>query len=169
VYTKDAIRFTLATAEEAVLSSLKTIQDTPTVFPTANGGCHPLWVMGHLAFVEGVAHEILSGGQNPAEDWASLFGPGTTPTADAATYPTLDEVRARYTKFRQKTLQLLDGLSEADLDRPTTKQPKGLEALFATPGKSLLTIALHQIGHKAQLTDAFRSAGRVAQTVGAGV
>jgi len=169
VYTKDAIRFTLATAEEAVLSSLKTIQDAPTAFPTANGGCHPLWVMGHLAFVEGVAHEILSGGENPAEDWAPLFAPGTTPSADAAKYPTLDEVRARYTKFRQKTLQVLDGLSEADLDRPTTKQPKGLEALFATPGKSLLTIALHQIGHKAQLTDALRSAGRVAQTVGAGV
>jgi len=169
VHTKEAIRFTLATAEEAVMSSLNKIQDAPTAFPTANGGCHPLWVLGHLTYVEGVTQEVLTGGANPAEDWTSLFGPGTTPTADASKYPAFDEVRARYTKLRKRTLQLLDMLSEADLDNPTTKQPKGLEALFATPSKSLLTLALHQIGHKGQITDAFRSAGRVAQTAGAGV
>ena len=59
MYTKDAIRYSLNLADQAVMRSLETIEDAPLTFPTENGGCHPLWVVGHLAFVEGLTHEML--------------------------------------------------------------------------------------------------------------
>ena len=43
-------------------------------------------------------------------------------------------------------------MTEADLDKATPWQPKGLEAHFATYGKALLTVAMHQMAHRAQLT-----------------
>ncbi len=160
MYTKDAIRYSLTLADQAVMRSLETIEDAPLTFPTEHGGCHPLWVVGHLAFVEGLTHEMLGGGGNPLGDWAAIFGQDTVPTADAARYPALREVRAQYVQLRKRNLQLLESMTEADLDKPTPWQPKGLEEHFATYGKALLTIALHQMAHRAQITDAFRAAGR---------
>ena len=168
MYTKDAIRFSLDLAENAVLKSLATIDDAPLTFPTENGGCHPLWVLGHLAFVEGLAYEILAGEKNSAGEWAALFGQDSTATNNVAQYPPLEEVVAKYMKLRRKNLQFLDSLSETDLDKRTAWQPKGVEEHFATYGKALLTLALHQMAHRGQITDAIRSAGRaVAVPVGA--
>ena len=65
MYTKDAIRYSLNLADQAMMRSLETIEDNPLAFPTEKGGCHPLWVVGHLAFVEGLTHEMLGGGSNP--------------------------------------------------------------------------------------------------------
>jgi hypothetical protein len=169
MYTKGAIRYSLTLADQVVMRSLETIEDAPLTFPTENGGCHPLWVLGHLAFIEGLTCELLGGGANPVADWAAIFGQGTVPTPDASRYPALGEVRAQYVHLRTRNLMLLESMTEADLDKATPWQPKGLEAHFATYGKALLTIALHQMAHRAQITDAFRAAGRATPVVaGAG-
>jgi uncharacterized damage-inducible protein DinB len=162
MYTKDAIRYSLNLADQAVMRSLETIENAPLTFPTQNGGCHPLWVLGHLAFVEGLTHEMLGGGSNPVGDWAPIFGQDSVPTEDATQYPTLREVRAQYVQLRKRNLQLLESMTEADLDKPTPFQPMGLEEHFATHGKALLTIALHQMAHRAHITDAIRTANRAA-------
>ena len=168
MYTKDAIRFSLNLAEEAMFKSLAKIDDIPLTFPTEEGGCHPLWVLGHLAFVEGLAYEMLAGGENPCAEWASLFAPDSIPTDEAGKYPAIEKVRARYLHLREMNLQFLDSLSEIDLDKRTAWQPKGVEEHFGTYGKALLTLALHQMAHRGQITDAYRSAGRaVAVPVGA--
>jgi hypothetical protein len=160
MYTKDAILHALELADQAVMQPLDRIQDAPLTFPTGNGGCHPLWVLGHLAFIEGVTNEMLGGSSNPVADWAAIFGQDTVPTADAALYPSMSEVRARYVELRKRNLQLLESMTEADLDQPTPWQPAGLEEHFANYGKALLTLALHQMMHHAHLTDAIRAAGR---------
>ena len=89
-----------------------------------------------------------------------MFGQDTTATNNVAKYPPLEDVVARYMQLRRKNLQLLDSLTEADLDKRTSWQPKGLEEHLATYGKALLTLALHQMAHRGQITDAIRSAGR---------
>ena len=160
MYTKDAIRFSLNLAEQAMFTSLAKIDDIPLTFPTEEGGCHPLWVLGHLTFVEGLAYEMLAGGENPAAEWAGLFAPDSIPTDEVVMYPSIEKVRARYLHLREMNLRFLDSLSDADLDKPTSWQPKGLEEHFATYGKALLTLALHQMAHRGQITDAIRSAGR---------
>jgi len=107
-------------------------------------------------------------GRHMISEWAGLFGQDSTATDDVAQYPPLEEVVARYMQLRRKNLQLLDSLSEIDLDKRTSWQPKGVEEHFATYGKALLTLALHQMAHRGQITDAIRSAGwAVAVPVGA--
>ncbi|MEO8051140.1 MAG: DinB family protein, partial [Acidobacteriota bacterium] len=77
-------------------------------------------------------------------------------TNDASHYPSFEEVSARYAELRRRNLVLLDSFSEADLDKPTPFQPTGLEEHFATYGRALLTLAVHQ----GQVIDAIRAAGR---------
>lgn len=160
MYTKDAILFALNLAEGAMLRSLLAIEDAPLTFPTPNGGCHPMWVLGHLAFVEGMTHELLTGEANPVASWGPMFGPSTQASSDARQYPAFQEVRSRYAQLRTRTLKLLDSFTEADLDKRVSNPPKGLEEHFATYGKALLTVALHQTMHRSHVTDAVRAAGR---------
>ncbi len=160
MYTKDAIRFTLELADQVTLRSLAAIEDRPTAFPTSNGGCHPVWVIGHLAYVEGMTHQLLGIGDNPLSMWAKLFEQGSTAVADASQYPPLANLRIHYADLRKATMRFLESLSEEDLDTPTKFQPAGLEEHFATYGRTLLTVAMHQMGHRCHLTDAARAAGR---------
>jgi hypothetical protein len=67
--TKEAIQFALALSNGAVLSAIDKMSDAALTFPTPNRGCHPLWVLGHLAVVEGMIPEVLFGQKNPAEEW----------------------------------------------------------------------------------------------------
>src|SRR6266478_6189069 len=89
MYTKDAIRFSMNLAEQSVTRSIGTMKDAPMTFSTENGGCHPLWVLGHLTVVEGMTHQLLAGGENPAAEWGALFGPDTITTSDARPAPIL--------------------------------------------------------------------------------
>jgi uncharacterized damage-inducible protein DinB len=107
-----------------------------------------------------MAHQLLGIGANPVADWAKFFEQETTPIADAMQYPRLEEVRARYVELRKRTVELLDSLSEAELDTPTKFQPAGLEEHFTTYGRTLLTLALHQMSHRSHITDGVRAAGR---------
>ena len=160
MHTKELIQFALTVSNEAVLSIVDEMSDASTTFPTLNGGCHPLWVLGHLTVIEGAIPEVLFGETNPLEHWQQYFGNGTEPVADTSKYPPLSEVREKYIQLRERNLKLLESLSEEDLDKRTTTQPKGLERVFGTYGQSFMTLALHQMSHRSHLTDARRTAAR---------
>jgi hypothetical protein len=158
--TKDAIKFALTVSNGAVLSAIDEMSGAATTFPTPSGGCHPLWVLGHLTLVEGMIPEILFGDKNAAADWQPYFGENLEPVADAKGYPPFAEVREKYLQLREQNLKLLESLSEADLDKPTKAPPKGREREFATYGHSFLVLALHQAMHRGNVTDARRAAVR---------
>jgi hypothetical protein len=162
--TKEAILYALTLSDRALLSAVDEMSDAPTTFPTPNGGCHPLWVLGHLALVEGSLQSVLFGEPNPVAEWQPLFGDKSQPVNDRVAYPPFAEVRAKYVLLRESNLKLLQSLSDEDLDKRTKAPPKGLEHEFDTWGRSFLTLALHQMLHRANVTDARRAAGR---TVGA--
>ena len=167
--TKDAIKFALTVSNGAVVSVIDEMSGAATTFPTPNGGCHPLWVLGHLTLVEGMVPEILFGEKNAAEEWQPYFGENSEPVADAKAYPPFAEVREKYRQLRERNLKLLESLSEADLDKPTKTPPKGREKEFATYGQSFLVLALHQAMHRGNVTDARRAAVRTALTTQASV
>ena len=162
MHTKDAIKFALTVSNQVVLSEIDQMSDAATTFPTPNGGCHPLWVLGHLTLVEGTIPATLFGDKNPVEEWQQYFGENSRAVADAGAYPTLAEVRQKYVQLREQNLRLLESLSEADLDKPTLAPPKGREREFATYGQSFLVLALHQTMHRGNVTDSRRTAGRLA-------
>lgn len=158
--TKEAIKFALTVSNGAVLSEIDKMSDAATTFPTPNGGCHPLWVLGHLTLIEGMIPGVLFGEDNPVSGWQKYFGESTQPVDDAAAYPPLAEVREKYHELRERNLKLLESLSEEDLDKPTKAPPKGREQEFSTFGRSFLVLALHQTMHRSHVTDAVRAAGR---------
>src|SRR6516165_4387327 len=160
--TKEAIQFALSVSNGALLNVIDKMSGAPTTFPTPNGGCHPLWVLGHLAMVEGMVPEVLFGDKNPVAEWQQYFGEHSQPIDDVRAYPPFAEVRAKYVEPRERNLNLLDSLSEQDLDRPTKAPPKGREREFATFGSSFLVMALHQMLHRSHVTDAIRASGRAA-------
>jgi len=160
--TKDAIKFALTGSNRAVLSVIDEMSGAATTFPTPNGGCHPLWVLGHLTLVEGMIPVVFFGDKNPAAEWRQYFGESSEPVADASAYPPFAEVRAKYRQLREQNLKLLESLCEKDLDKPTKAPPKGREQEFSTYGRSFLALALHQMMHRGNVTDARRAAGRAA-------
>src|SRR3954451_23084459 len=99
--TKDAIRFALNLSNRALLSAIDEMSDAPTTFPTAKGGCHPLWVLGHLTMVEGMMPHVLFGNGTVPESWAEPFMEGSAPVADTAAYPPFTELRERYVRARE--------------------------------------------------------------------
>ena len=124
MHTKDAIKFALAVSNGAVLSVIDEMSGAATTFPTPNGGCHPLWVLGHLTLVEGMIPAVLFGEKNPAADWQQYFGENSEPVADAKAYPPFSEVREKYRQLREQNLKILDSLSDADLDKSTKAPPR---------------------------------------------
>jgi uncharacterized damage-inducible protein DinB len=120
------------------------------------------WVLGHLTLVEGMIPAVFFGDKNPAVEWQQYFGESSEPVADPSAYPPFAEVREKYFQLREQNLKLLESLSEADLDKPTKAPPKGREQEFATYGRSFLALALHQMMHRGNVSDARRTAGRAA-------
>jgi uncharacterized damage-inducible protein DinB len=167
--TKEMIQFALAASNNAVLSVIDKMSDAATTFPTPHGGCHPLWVLGHLTLVEGMIRGVLYGEENPVSEWRQQFGENSEPVADPDAYPPFAEVRGKYRELRERNLKLLESLREEELDRPTKAPPKGREREFATFGSSFLTLALHQMLHRSHVTDALRAAGRGAAAAQASI
>jgi len=156
----DVIRNAMQTSDQSIMMLADDLRDMPFTAPTPLGGNHPLWVLGHITFIEGNLPHILFGEPNPVAHWAPLFAPGTEPRSDAHGYPPFDEVIRTYRDLRARNLQTLEQLGEAGLDRATKSPPRGLEEALSTAGKTFLVIAMHHMSHRGQLADARRAAGR---------
>lgn len=155
----DLIRDNLTKSAERVLARVEEMRDHCTVFPTPNGGGHTLWVLGHLAYIEGlIIHGFMLGETNPLAEWEEPFD-GADTSGDASNYPPFDEVLAKCREMRASTLTLLDSLTEEDLDRVSANTPEGFEDMFGTYRLCLQIVADHWYMHRGQLADARRAAG----------
>jgi hypothetical protein len=159
----DVIRMALEMTLEGTVGLVEDMRDVPLTRPMPRGGNHPLWLLGHLCYIEGNQPRILfgeEGGKNPVEHWAPLFASGTEPKSDAAAYPSFDEVLGTYRRLRAKTLKMLEEVGDAGLDRQPRAVPPGFENSMRTFGQTFLLLALHNMVHYGQIADARRAAGR---------
>ncbi|MEM7262373.1 MAG: DinB family protein [Planctomycetota bacterium] len=155
----DHIRDHLAKSTERVLSKVEEMRDHGTVFPTPNGGGHTLWVLGHLAYIEGqVVRHFMLGESNPLAEWESPFD-GSDVSAEPGDYPPFEEVISRCREMRAETVALLDRFQEEDLDRVSANAPKGFEDTFGTYRHCFQFVSDHWYMHRGQLADARRAAG----------
>ena len=155
----DLIRDNLEKSASRVLLRIEEMRDHAVVFPTPNGGAHTLWVLGHLAYIEGlVIRGFMLGEPNPLAEWEEVFD-GAEVSGDAAQYPPFDDVLAKCREVRRATLVLLDSLDEEDLDRASVGCPEGHEDTFGTYRLCLQMVADHWYMHRGQLADARRAAG----------
>ena len=153
------IRLNLEMGAGITLQLLDNMHDAPLTFPTPKGGNHPLWVIGHMAFVEGQIQGMLIGRPNPLAHWAGIFGGGTEPTANPADYPAFEEARSAFMARRADTLQYLETLTDADLDRAVAVPPE-LQKHIGTVAKLLFVITANTLTHRGQVADSRRAAGR---------
>ena len=155
----ELIRLNLVRSAERVLLKIDEMRPHALVPATPGGGAHTLWVLGHLAYVEGlVVRELVLGEANPIADWAELFD-GAAVSTDPSDYPAFDDVLARCRRMRGETLGVLGSLDESDLDRASARVPDGFEDTFGTYRDALQYLADHWYMHRGQLAGARRAAG----------
>ena len=161
----ELIRWAMQLSDEGTARLVEQMRHAPLTQPTPGaqgGGNHPLWILGHLAVLEGAIPSIILGaeaGPHPVEHWRPLFGTGTRPRPDAGAYPPFDELLSTLRRLRARNLALLDELGEEGLDRVPRAVPPGFEDVMKTAGHTLLLISLHQMVHYGQIADARRVAG----------
>lgn len=156
----DLIRVSLEMSTGWLMVLIEGIKDAPLTFPTPQGGNHPLWILGHVVGSEAhMVHRFILGEESPLSSWDPIFGMNSTATADASQYPAMEELLAAAQQVRAKTLEVLDGMSEADLDRPS-HAPAEVASMFGTVGQVFLAIGQHATFHAGQVADARRAAGR---------
>ena len=155
----ELIRRNLRRSEELVLMGVEEMREHALVCPTPNGGCHTLWVLGHLAYIETLVIEaFMQGRPNPLSEWQDVFD-GADVSEAAEAYPPFDDVLSRCRSVRAATCALLDGLDEGDLDRPARAVPDSVRDLLGTYRQCFQYVADHWYMHRGHLADARRAAG----------
>lgn len=155
----DLIRENLRRSETIVLARIEEMRDHAMVVPTSRGGCHTLWVLGHLAYVEAlVIRSFMLGEPNPRADWEGIFD-GEDVSSDVQEFPPFDHVLTACRATRAATVAFLDSLGEADLDLRSRNPPDTAEDLFGTWRSSFQYAADHWFMHRGHLADARRAAG----------
>ncbi|MBM4183705.1 MAG: DinB family protein [Gemmatimonadetes bacterium] len=155
----ELIRDNLVRSESLVLRRVEDMRAYAMVTPTSKGGCHTLWVLGHLAYIETlVIRHFMLGESNPLSDWAELFD-GAEVSQEPSLYPPFDTVLAKCRGVRADTLALLDTLSEGDLDAASAAAPREHDDPFGNRRRRLQYVADHWYMHRGQLADARRTAG----------
>jgi hypothetical protein len=155
----DLIRHNLNTSRQRVLARVEEMRHDCVVFPTPNGGCHTLWVLGHLAYIEAlVVRQFMLGEENPLVDWKDIFD-GADASGDISHYPAFDVVLTTCREVRASTVALADSLSEDDLDKKSASAPNGYDDTFGTYRLCLQYVADHWYMHRGHLADARRAAG----------
>lgn len=155
----DLIRDNLKKSRDRVLARVEEMREHCVLFPTPNGGCHTLWVIGHLAYIEAlVIRGFMLGEGNPLAEWEEVFD-GADTSGDISQFPPFDQVLAKCREVRESTVALLDSLGEDDLDKASANVPAGFEDTFGTYRFCLQYVADHWYMHRGHLADARRAAG----------
>lgn len=154
------IRAALETSARFTLPLLEDMREHALTFPTARGGNHPLWVLGHYVHSEAQLLTLMTGRPNPYAHWESLFGATTEPTGDASAYPTFHELLRAFQDTRRETLHLLDSLTDDDLDQPAAIRVPEAPADLGTYAGCFTIMILNFLTHRGQVADARRAIGR---------
>ncbi len=158
--TKSILLRNLQVGTQATLSLIEDMKEAPLTYPTPNGGCHPLWILGHLVYSEGgLIHSFILGKDNPNKDWEEIFKNGTYAKDDPSLYPSMDEILAQFDVTRKKTLEVIDSLTEADMERES-QSPQELKEIFPTVAACLMMSGAHWWSHRGQVVDSRKSLGK---------
>src|SRR5262245_46950946 len=155
----ELIRDNLTKSRDRVLARIEDMREHGAVSPTPRGGCHTVWVVCDLDYIEAlVVHRFMLGKVNPLAEWEKVFD-GVDVSADISEYPPFDEVLAKCREVRKSTLALIDSLSEDGLDQASANVPAGFEDTLGSYRHCLQYVADHWYMHRGHLADARRAAG----------
>ncbi len=144
---------------DELIDAMKTDDDWfYQVHPKAN---HPLWIIGHLALADNMfASKFRPDVDSKPDGWEELFWFGTEPSSDRNKYPNPEEVLAYFRDRREVLLNVLDELTEAELNAaaPAADQRSAI-AGAPNVGQMFIFTAYHEGMHTGQFTVAHRGLG----------
>ena len=157
--TNAYVKMTLEISNNWIMGLAADAKEIAMTQPTPNGGNHPLWCVGHLAYSQADLLSMATGNPNPLAEWAGIFKFGTSPSTDASVYATFDEVMDKYNETHAAILAYIDTLSDDDLDKPSHAEGE-MKEWFGTVGQCMAAMPVHIGFHGGQIADARRAAGR---------
>jgi hypothetical protein len=122
------------------------------------GKGHALWQIGHVAVALDTITNcwLLGDKMHLSPQYNKKFSPGVMggddPSPDAGLYPPWDEVLENYKKAAARTVELLGGISDADLPGELRGPvPDQARSFFGKLGQGLTGMAMHDSHHHGQL------------------
>jgi hypothetical protein len=133
--------------------------DDEWLFQPGDGGCHLIWIHGHLAETQDWAVSLLTGQPRRFDQkHIDLFSGGSTIVADASKYPSKATVQSMFKEAQTMTVAAIDGFDVNRWDEPA---PEGAPAeFFPTAGALWNMLPLHTFWHFGQVTVARRMLGK---------
>lgn len=146
---KTRVKAYLDFTRQWTLNYLEGISEDRYTYQPWPGANHVLWNLGHIAASDTFGIAALKGSTDtPTGPYDGIFGMGSTPVDDTSKYPPIKKVRHDLDDQRRELLSLLEGMSEADLLKPT----EGDMAQFAPDIAGVLfTLAWHEGVHAGQI------------------
>ena len=125
---------------------------------------HPLWFAGHMGvsddfFISLVAPQRVA--RRP--DLVERFGTGSQPVGDPSAYPPVDDVLGYMRERRQTLLDVLDSMSDEELQRTT---PPGTPDFLRDYAAVFQTASWHEGLHSGQVSVTHRALGHKPVTGG---
>ena len=152
----ELIRGMVESNRAALLALLKGLDGPALVYRPGGQGNHALWLIGHIASGEG--HLAGWGGAEidvPPVGDMSKFAIGSTPVADAAAYPSEQQLLDYAAAVHAQTLAALAKMTDADLDGPAVNGPEFVKSR----GHAWRMVVIHEAEHIGQLTVVRRELG----------
>ncbi len=135
------------------------MSDAEWMVQPGDGGCHLIWIHGHLAETQDWAVSHLTGqARRFDQKYIDLFTGGAAVDGDPAKYPSRATVQSLFRESQEMTLTALDAFDLARWDEPV---PEGVPSnYFPTCGALWGMIPLHTLWHFGQVTVTRRMLGK---------
>ena len=154
-----ALRDVLASADSITNAYLGDLSDADLLVRPVPGANHIAWQLGHLIGAENGMISQTCPGSMPAlpPGFKEKHSGDTAGSDDRGVFLKKDEYLRLYRQQREATLKALDGLTEADFDRPA---PESLRHFVETVGGVFSMQASHWLMHAGQWAVVRRKLGR---------
>lgn len=156
---KCVISHSFGMADHLVNAYVGDLTDEEILMAPVQGMNHIAWQLGHLISTERAFIELISPGASPAlpTGFDEVHSRTDTKGTNPSDFLKKDDYLALYKAQREVTSQVLDGLADADLDKPTQGNVAQIAPTFGT---LLNLIALHYLMHVGQFVAVRRSANK---------
>lgn len=143
---------------DATFTVIDSVDPAKRMKQLQDGKSHPLWLVGHLANTNNllINRWCLEGASLLPKEWIVKFSPdfsgGTAPTADAAFYPSWDEVAKTYKEIANACVEGIGNLSEELLLGPLRGgAPGAMQAMFGNVDDMIRAMTAHNAYHRGQI------------------
>ncbi|MCA9240091.1 MAG: DinB family protein [Planctomycetales bacterium] len=155
----DTLRNTAATSAVVLTKYVEDLSDQDLMARPAPGCNHLAWQLGHLISSECQLLDSVCPGAAPQlpEGFAEKHSKETGADDDPGHFCSKQEYLDLFAKVQAATSAALDGMTEADFDKPS---PEAFQSMFPTVGHLFVLITMHPMMHAGQFVPVRRTLGK---------